>query len=152
MKESVRISKLFEDLYDGSPWIDVTLMGTLKNISAEKAARKIAPDRNSIWQILNHIISWRNNVLQRVQGEVIISPDDNYFTPVAGTSEKAWRQALQNLEDSELRWIDFLKKIDESQFERIYPRNEMTFYEHIQGILQHDAYHLGQIVLLSKLL
>jgi uncharacterized damage-inducible protein DinB len=28
----------------------------------------------------------------------------------------------------------------------------MTYYEHIQGIIQHDAYHLGQIVLLSKLL
>lgn len=152
MKETQRISKLFEDLYDGSPWIDVTLLGTLKNISAEKAAAKIAPDRNSIWQILNHIVSWRDNVLKRVQGEVIISPADNYFTPVADTSEKAWQQALKQLEDTELRWIDFLKKFDESQFERIYPVNEMTFYEHIQGILQHDAYHLGQIVLLSKLL
>lgn len=150
MKESIRISKLFSDLYNGSPWIDVTLLGTLRNISAEKARARISPERNSIWQILNHIISWRNTVLKRVQGEVITSPADNYFKPVADTSEKAWLQALNDLEETELRWIDFLKKFDESQFERIYPNNKLTFYEHIQGILQHDAYHLGQIVLLSK--
>jgi len=34
MKETKRIAKLFEDLYNGSPWIDVTIMDTLKNISA----------------------------------------------------------------------------------------------------------------------
>ena len=152
MKESIRISKLFSDLYNGSPWIDVTLLATLKNISAEKARAKISPERNSIWQILNHIISWRNTVLKRVQGEVITSPADNYFKPVADTSEKAWQQALNDLEETELRWIDFLNKFDESQFERMYSNNKLTFYEHIQGILQHDAYHLGQIVILSKLL
>ena len=34
--------------------------------------------------------------------------------------------------------------------EKVYPNNGMSYYEHIQGIIQHDAYHLGQIVLLAK--
>ncbi|HEY5465194.1 MAG TPA: DinB family protein [Hanamia sp.] len=152
MKETKRITKLFEDLYNSNPWIDVTILGTLKNISSQQAAKKIAPGRNSIWEIVNHIISWRENALLRVQGNVINTPNNNYFVEIADTSETAWQKALERLENSQQQWIAFLKTFDEAEFEKMYPTNKMSYYEHIQGILQHDAYHLGQIVLLTKLL
>lgn len=151
MKEWKRIEKLFKDLYDGSPWIDVTIMGTLENISAEQAATKIAPCRNSIWQILNHMIAWRENVLLRVQGNVIVTPNNNYFIEITDTSKAEWEKTLIRLGNSHKQWTEFLKNFSESQFDKIYPSNRMSYYEHIHGILQHDAYHLGQIVLLSKL-
>ena len=152
MKEPGRITKLFEDLYNGSPWIDVTIMDTLKNISVEQAAKKVTPERNSIWQIVNHMIAWRENVLLRIQGNEIVTPNNNYFTEIENTSETEWQKALERLENSQHQWIAFLKTFEESQFEKIYPKNRMSYYEHIHGILQHDAYHLGQIVLLSKLM
>lgn len=151
MKETKRIAKLFEDLYNGSPWIDVTVMDTLKNISAEQAAKKVIPERNSIWQIVNHIIAWRENVLLRVQGNEMLTPNNNYFTEIENISETQWQKELDRLSNSQEQWIRFLDNFDESQFDKIYPSNKMTYYEHIHGILQHDAYHLGQIVLLSKL-
>jgi uncharacterized damage-inducible protein DinB len=151
MKEAKRIKKLFEDLYDGSPWIDVTIMDTLKSISAQRAAKKIAPGRNSVWQIVNHIIAWRENVLLRVQGNKIVTPNNNYFIEIDNVSEAEWQKTLERLANSQDQWIRFLENFDESKFETIYPSNKMSYYEHIHGILQHDAYHLGQIVLLSKL-
>jgi uncharacterized damage-inducible protein DinB len=151
MKEAKRIKKLFEDLYDGSPWIDVTIMNTLKSISAQRAAKKIAPGRNSIWQIVNHIIAWRENVLLRVQGNKIVTPNNNYFIEIDKVSEAGWQKTLERLANSQDQWIRFLENFDELKFETIYPSNKMSYYEHIHGILQHDAYHLGQIVLLSKL-
>ena len=152
MKETQHITKLFEDLYDGDPWIDVTILGVLRNISPQKAAKKIAPARNSIWQIVNHIVSWRENVLLRVQGNVINTPNNNYFIEIADISETAWQQSLERLQNSQQQWITFLKHFDESEFDTIYPGNKMSYYEHIHGIIQHDAYHLGQIVLLTKLI
>lgn len=151
MKETKRIKKLFEDLYNGIPWIDVTIMDTLKNISAEQAAKKVTPGRNSIWQIVNHMIAWRENVLLRVQGNEVTAPNNNYFTQLEIISETEWQKALERLANSQDQWIRFLENFDESQFDRIYASNKMSYYEHIHGILQHDAYHLGQIVLLSKL-
>jgi len=151
MKETKRIAKLFEDLYNGRPWVDVTIMDTLKNISAEQSAKKIIPERNSIWQIINHMIAWRENVLLRVQGNEMITPNNNYFTQLEIISETEWQKALERLVNSQEQWIHFLENFDESQFDKIYASNKMTYYEHIHGILQHDAYHLGQIVLLSKL-
>lgn len=149
-KENELIEKLFEDLFDGDPWLDITILGTLKTVSAEQAAKKLPPIPNSIWEIVNHVIDWRLNVLQRVQGSVLISPDNNYIEPVKDTSQSAWKETLQRLADSQLSWITFLKEMNTETFSSIYPTNKMTYYEHIHGILQHDAYHLGQIVLLAK--
>ncbi len=150
MQETERIIKLFEDLYDGSPWIDVTLIGTLENVSAEQAMQRPLPGRNSIWEILNHLISWRLNVLQRVQGKVIKTPDNNYIAVIEDSSPAAWANTIQRLKDSQQHWVDFLKTFREEDFTKIYPNNSMTYYEHIHGIIQHDAYHLGQIVILAK--
>lgn len=152
MKEITRIVKLFEDIYNGQPWIDVTLSETLQNISSTQAAKKIAAGRNSIWQITNHLISWRLNVLQRIQGKILESPADNYFNEIEDLSETAWKQTIQRLEETQQQWVSFLKNFKEENLEQIYPGNDHTYYGHIQGIIQHDAYHLGQIVLLSKLL
>lgn len=150
MKETERILKLFEELYDGNPWVDVNIMGTLEGITAEQAAGHPFPKRNSIWEIVNHLISWRLNVLQRIRGKVISTPLNNYFSPVKNTSASAWKNTLKRLKNSQQQWIDFLKIFKEKDFEKIYPNNNLNYYEHIHGIIQHDAYHLGQIVLLVK--
>lgn len=40
MKEVNRITKLLQDLYNGSPWIDVNISAVLENISANQAGKK----------------------------------------------------------------------------------------------------------------
>ncbi|RZJ29317.1 MAG: DinB family protein [Flavobacterium sp.] len=152
MEETHRIKKLFTDLYNGNPWLDVTLVGTLENISAEKAAAKPAAGGNSIWEIANHLVSWRENVLQRITGIEIVSPEHNYILPIGDTSEPAWQQTLKNLEASQQKWENFLSEMIDADLSGIYPPNGHTHYEHIHGIIQHDAYHLGQIVLIAKYL
>ena len=149
MTEQERLTALFQNLYNGHPWIDVTLVDVLKTVTPEKATQRIR-NCNTIWEIVIHMIRWRENVLQRVQGSVLKTPSNNYIEPVTDTSEAAWENALRELHSSQTAWTDFLKKLDLSQLDHPYPVNGLTYYEHIHGILQHDAYHLGQIVLLMK--
>lgn len=148
--ETKRIAKLFDDLYHGNPWLDVTLTGTLSTITAEKAAMKPKPEANSIWEITNHLIAWRENVLQRISGKTMTTPPHNYFLPVEDTSETAWKSALEKLETSQKQWKSFLGAMKDDELSGIYQANGHTHYEHIHGIIQHDAYHLGQIVLIAK--
>ncbi|MFT3911994.1 MAG: DinB family protein [Ferruginibacter sp.] len=150
MKEINRIINLFESTYNGSPWIDVSLIPVLQNITAAQAAIKLSPHLNSPWEIVNHLISWRKNVLKRLQGNIIKTPSHNYFVPVKNTSAIAWQKTLEELDISQKEWIHFLKEFKAGDFEKIYPNNNLSYYEHIHGIIQHDIYHLGQIVLLTK--
>lgn len=151
MKESARIRKLFRDLYDGDPWLEVNLSDTLKGITSDQASRRIAEGRNTIWEIVNHVVQWRFHVLKRLKGEKAPSPEHNFILPVEESSQQAWNRTLQELEKSQQAWLSFLEGLDENEYDEVYSENNMSYYDHIQGILQHDAYHLGQVVLLSKI-
>lgn len=148
--ESERLSGLFSDLYDGHPWLEITLHETLHNVTAQQAGKRPLPNCNTIWEITVHLIRWRQNVLRRVQGEVIKTPGHNYIEPVQDTSETAWNAVLEELETTQQHWLEFLRQFKTEDFDKEYPVNGITYYEHIQGIIQHDAYHMGQIVLLAK--
>jgi uncharacterized damage-inducible protein DinB len=152
MTELQKISSLFKDLYDGSPWLEVTLAGSLSEVSAADAAAHPVPGCHSVWELVVHLTEWRHNVLRRIKGETILTPDHNYFEPVTDTSKEAWAAALQALAASQEMWTDTLSNYAPEDLELRYPVNGMSYYQHIQGILQHDAYHLGQIVLLRKVL
>ncbi len=150
MKENERIAKLFSDLYDGSPWLDVTIVNTLDDISASEAFNPAVPGLNTIWEIVNHMVSWREAVLERLSGNIVPSPDHNFFEPVTDPSGEAWEATLARLQQSQEAWIKFLSGFPDGEFDTIYPPNGMHYYEHIHGIIQHDAYHLGQLVILAK--
>jgi uncharacterized damage-inducible protein DinB len=150
MKETDHISKLFADLYNGNPWLEITITGTLQKLSAAQAAKKVSPAWNTIWEIVNHLIEWRLNVLERIHGKTLETPPTNYILPVKDASEAAWQNTLKRFEASQQKWIEALKNFKEEDFEKKYPVNNLSYYEHIHGIIQHDAYHLGQIVLLAK--
>lgn len=152
MNEIKRLQSLFEKLYNGDPWIDISILPVLEELDADTASARPVKNCNSIWEIVNHLVSWRKNVVKRLKGEAIRTPSHNYFKKINTPSEKAWRQTLQQLDASQKEWLQLLKKIKVSDFGKQYAGNNMTYYEHIQGILQHDAYHLGQIVLLLKMI
>lgn len=150
MKETDRIIKLFDDLYQGTPWLDVTIMDTLKNMTPEKAAGKIKPGWNSIWEVVNHVISWRLAILERIEGREVKSPEHNFFVPVTDQSAEAWNNTLNKLQDSQDKWINYLRNFPEKEFDMVPDRKPFSKYELVHGILQHDAYHLGQIRILAK--
>lgn len=150
MTETRRLKKVFADLYNGEPWLEVTIAGTLKGIGAKTAAFKVNPQINSIWEITNHMIWWRMNILERISGKIIDTPDHNYILPVTDDSDIAWAKTKEKFEQTELDWLLHFKKLKKTALKNVYPANGLSFYDHIQGIIQHDAYHLGQLVLLCK--
>ncbi len=153
MKETKRLELLFRDLFDGDPWLDVNIMSSLEGIDASLASKRIAEGRNTIWEVVNHLTSWRKNILDRIRGNFIPAPEHNFILPIEDPSDEAWQRDLAELKVSQEEWIRTLKDFREEDLEKAGTgKDKTTFYYYIHGILQHDAYHLGQIVLLKKLL
>ncbi len=110
MNEPMRIKKLFADLFDGDPWIENSLMKILSALTAEQAARKTKIVPNSIWETANHIVSWREVVLQRLNGNKIPTPEHNYFQSISDVSHANWKRTLSRLQTSQTRWLVFWSK------------------------------------------
>ncbi|WP_373398181.1 DinB family protein [Algoriphagus halophilus] len=123
----------------------------LQQLTPEMAAYKFSPRSNSIWEILNHIIGWREVILQGIPQNGYISPDHNYLYPVENPTALEWEHTLVRLKDSQEDWLEFLKNLEKSIFERPFGDKQFNHYELIMGILHHDIYHLGQISLLIRL-
>lgn len=149
MKETDRIIKLFEDLYHGTPWLDVTFMDTLNNLTPEQAAKKLHPGWNSAWEVLNHLTSWRMAVLERIEGKEV-GAENNFFAPITDQSLPAWNKTLDKFRESQDKWIQYLRNFSENDFDKVPDKKPFSKYELIHGILLHDAYHLGQIRILVK--
>lgn len=154
MKEKKNINhfiKLLGDHYNGDPWIDNTITGELKSLTAEQAAKKFG-GLNSIWQITCHMISWRNALIARVMDTPHAHPDNNFIEEISDISENAWKEALIKFEKSQADILAFLKKQDDELLEKVSPSSGYSYFELVNAILIHDSYHLGQIVLIKKLL
>jgi uncharacterized damage-inducible protein DinB len=151
MQERERLIKLFNDHYDGSPWLDVSIADQVDSVSHAMAKKKIG-NCNSIWQLVYHMMHWRLQNMKRISGKIAPAPDHNFIVDIQDTSAQAWEQLRVDFSKTHEDFVQFLSQYDEGDYDKIYTPNGHTYYEHIQGILIHDAYHLGQIVLLIKML
>lgn len=149
MTDLERFRKLAMDHFNGEPWIDVTLSKTLEDVSPETAAVKIGT-MNSIWQIVNHVVAWRETLLARLSGQHIASPDHNFFLPITDASAPSWTETLARLELSQDRLLLFLDPRGRPDMDERLNKGNYSRFELLSALLQHDAYHLGQIVLLKK--
>jgi DinB superfamily len=144
-----RIVKLFTDLQHGNCWIGTNFKETLHGVDAAMAADTILVNSNNIWQLTTHIIYWRTTVVNRLTGSNNPPPFKDFLMP-AEFSEANWRQTLLDFEAVYHVLRSAIHKINEEQLDKPSPKEGQTFYELIMGCLQHDAYHLGQMMLLKK--
>jgi len=85
-------------------------------------------------------------------GRQVKYSNDNFYREVKDKSPAAWRKTIANLKKSQKEIISFLKKQDDELLETVSPTSGYTYFELVEAILIHDAYHTGQIVLVKKLL
>lgn len=152
--EAARIAKLFSDWYDGTPWTEIKMTDILTDITPEIAAAHPIPGANSIWQLVYHCLGWRMNVLQKIQGAEFKSPEDNYLSEPQDFSASAWQQLMKDYAQNEKDWQLYLSNINDDILDSGYlpSKTKFTCYEVIHGLLHHDNYHFGQILMLKKIL
>jgi uncharacterized damage-inducible protein DinB len=149
MPELQKIVQLFTNLQNGECWIGVNMQQALAGINADTAAYKRIESGNNIWQLVNHLIYWRKTVIIRLTGKDE-RPDmaDFYFPDQQ--SETVWKQTLADFEAVSLALINAINELDERKLDAASPKAGQTHYQLLMGCLQHDAYHMGQIVVLKK--
>jgi len=144
-----RIVKQFEGLQHGECWIGNNFKATLHDLDAAKAAKTITPGGNSIWLLTAHIIYWRTTAVNRLTGSTNPPPFKDFTLPNE-LNEASWKQTLHDFEAVYHSLRTALHNIKDEQLDKPSPRQGQSFYQLILGVLQHDAYHLGQMMLLKK--
>lgn len=147
------ISKLDES-FQGRPWFGDSLMRIINSVDFQLVNARPSGTQNSIARLVQHIINWRIFVIKKLERDAVFDikrNDSNDWSEIEIRNEKEWRDLLQALQESQEKIKEILKTNDPSLLTNTVPGREYDYHYLIEGIIQHDIYHLGQIALVKKL-
>lgn len=152
MSEIHRILDQMDRAFSGDAWHGPSLMSVLDGISPEDASKHPIHGAHSVWELVNHISAWNTISRHRVAGETIEITPERDWPPVWEVSDTAWKRALENLVESRARLRDSIKGFTDEHLEGTAAGPDYSRYVVLHGVIQHDLYHAGQIVMLKKAL
>ncbi len=150
MTELDRIADQISRGFDGDAWHGDPLMKILDGVSARQAAAHSINDAHSIWEIVNHISAWRPAIVTRLSGKAAELKGKDDWPPVTDTSDAAWRNCLSDLRQRHNALMQAVRAFPENKLNQNAPNRDHSNYVMLQGIVQHDLYHAGQIAILKK--
>lgn len=152
MNTAEQIAKHFRDVYFGGNWTSVNMKETLADINWQEATRKI-DDFNTIATLVFHTNYYVSAVLKVLQGSHLDAKDQYSFDHPHIQSPEDWEKMLEkNLSDAE-KFARLIGQLPESKLWQPFTDEKYgNYYRNLHGIIEHTHYHLGQIVLLKKLL
>ncbi len=145
-------AKHFRDVHFGGNWTSVNLQDTLAGVSWQKATAKVH-DLNTIAALVYHINYYVGAALKVLQGQALDASDKFSFELPPMQSQADWENLLNKTSSDAENFANLLEQLPESVFGEIFTDEKYgNYYRNIAGIIEHIHYHLGQIVIIKKLL
>jgi uncharacterized damage-inducible protein DinB len=140
------------ELQEGSLWFDQSFRDKINKLSDDEAFAKPLPAIHSVAEHVSHMIEWRKECIRRFKGEkteLMHSPEDwrsNEELKIMG-----WVNLKNALYNSREELIALFSNQTDDYLGTRFRDTEYNFHYLIEGIIQHDLYHLGQIGITIKL-
>ncbi len=147
------IIRQLTELQDGSRWFDQCFKDKIGTLSDDEAFTRPLPEVHSVAEHISHIIAWREECLLRFKGQrtdLMNSPDD--WKDNASLRSIGWSALKQLFFESTNKLINAIKDKDDIFLETRFQDTDYNFHYIIEGIVQHDLYHLGQLGVTIRLL
>lgn len=144
----------FEEIFNGNPWHGASTYDLLSSIPADRFTQIVAPGKKSIAHVLEHLLSWRQLGIEVMKGnqdfKIPINSDMDWPTPQPKGDPKAYY--LSRFEESQTEILSLLKTKNEEWLDEQTPNKEYNNAYLMQGIVEHDLYHSGQVGIFNSLL
>jgi hypothetical protein len=120
----------------------------LRDVTVEEARWKPGPDAHSVWEEVNHIAYWSEDVLEQLDRRG--KPRPQAWPPGEGGPDN-WRRAVERTKRLHARLV---RRIAALRAGEMATKSQKTRYSNVQLILggiAHISYHAGRIALLKRL-
>jgi uncharacterized damage-inducible protein DinB len=151
-KEVQSIIHNLQRVNSGTPWYGRAVYEILDEVDPAKAA--IKPNSgHSLLDLLYHMLTWAEFTLHRIEGgkEDMASFEELDWRTI-DPSKHTWKKGLDTFKLTHDKIIKLLEKKDDSFLKDIVDYREYNFRFLLNGLIQHNIYHLGQVAYVSKFL
>lgn len=153
------LATLLRKGYSSDPWHGPATDDLVRDVPFAAAAARPISDAHSIWEIVLHMTAWQREVVRRLGGAEPQDPADGDWPAPPAAGQDAWDRARAELGASleelaaavSILSDEDLRELVGSARDRALGSG-VTRAEMVAGLLQHNAYHSGQIALLRKAL
>lgn len=154
MKLNEQISKQLKDLFISGQLVgtNLNLKAQLDDVNFEMALTKYE-SLNTIALLAFHINYYLEGVINVFEGGTLDIKDKySYEMPPINTSAE-WDTLRSNIYNNAENFVDLVEQMPLSQLDEPFTDEKYgTYLRNLIGMLEHSYYHLGQIVLIKKLL
>ena len=152
MNLTALIGKQIREVHFGGNWTDVNLRDTLKGVTWQQSITKI-DHLNTIAALVFHINYFTTAVIKVLEGGALTSSDKYSFDLPPIQSGEDWENLKNNNWEDAERLAKLVENLPAERLEEDFTDKKYeSYYKNIQGIIEHAHYHLGQIVLIKKLI
>ncbi len=147
-----RLAQHFRAVYFGGNWVSVHLKEHLDTLNWQQAITKVG-DLNTIASLVYHLNYYVEGVRQVLEGGKLDIRDKYSFDLPPFTGKSDWDKLLSRTYAQAEALASLIEQLPETTLGADFTDPKYgTYYRNLQGLTEHAHYHLGQIVLLKKLL
>lgn len=147
----VRLADQLERGFRGGAWHGPALMELLAGLGLEGARWRPDPASHGIADLVGHLTYWLEDTRRQLVGMPRLGggAEADWATPIPA-SEAAWQAACAALEEAYGGLRAAILDLEEGRLDEARSGSDTTIRGLLQGTLQHNAYHAGQIALLRR--
>ena len=153
MENTKEIAKRFAEVILNGTWIaNTNYKDQLAHLDWQTATAKVG-SLNTIAALAQHVHYYINGINQVFKGGALEIKDQYSFDFPPMTSQAQWEAFLTTFwHDAEV-FAAWVEKMPKAQLSDVFVDEKYSTYNrNIQAMIEHSYYHLGQIVLIKKLL
>jgi hypothetical protein len=152
MTLSKQISNQVREVLLNGTWVATNYNLQLSDVDWKQATSKVA-DLNTIAALTFHIDYYLDGLNRVFQGGSLDIRDQYSYDAPEITFEEDWERRKHNLLKDAETFANLVEKMTEEELMAPFVEDKYgNNYVNIQAMIEHCYYHLGQIVLIKKLL
>ena len=156
--EIASIIKRMEIVNSGEPWFGRSVFAILEEVDSKKAfIHPVHPGgevQHSLVDLLYHMITWAEFTLNRLEKNKIkdLAAAEELDWRTIDPKIHSWKKGLAEFKSIHKNIVAILGKKDDEFLTEIVDYRKYNFRFLLNGMIEHNIYHLGQIAYVKKML
>ncbi len=153
-KEVQSIIRNLQNTLSGEPWFGRAVYPILEEVDVSKVYTRPNNSEHSLIELLYHMITWAGFTLGKLDTKAnadLIQSEDLDWRKI-NPSIHSWPAGMEKLRKIHEKIILSLETKEDAFLSGIVEGRKFNYRFMLNGLIQHNIYHLGQVAYVKKLL
>ena len=153
MKPTTQIANRFREVLLNGTWVaNTNFKDQLSDVTWEQAIKKVGTF-NTLAALTFHIDYYIAGILNVLEGGSLDIRDRYSFDLPPIESQEDWEKLLGKIWSDAEKFASMVEQMPEERLNEVFVDEKYgTYQRNIDGMIEHSYYHLGQVVLIKKMI